>query len=78
MILQDSVLKWCDFLRAKLLSRGGSVDAGVLFSEFYGAAPDVAPLVAKRGLTLVKAKSKARTKTMRLKRDFIATPPVCE
>lgn len=45
-----------DFLRAKVLSKGGSVDAGTLFREFYGAEPDIAPLAEKRGLTLNKAK----------------------
>ena len=46
-----------DYFRAKVLSRGGSVDAGTLFREFYGAEPDVAPLVEKRGLTLVSKPS---------------------
>ena len=43
-----------DFYRAKILSRGNTADAGQLFREFYGAAPDIAPLAAKRGLRLTK------------------------
>ncbi|MES2886346.1 MAG: M3 family metallopeptidase [Pseudomonadota bacterium] len=43
-----------DFYRAKILSRGNTADAGVLFREFYGAEPDIAPLAEKRGLLLAK------------------------
>jgi len=43
-----------DFYRAKILSRGNTADAGRLFREFTGAAPDIAPLAAKRGLLLAK------------------------
>lgn len=39
-----------DFFRAKLLSRGGTEDAMTLFREFYGADPDIAPLLERRGL----------------------------
>jgi peptidyl-dipeptidase Dcp len=41
-----------DYLRAKVLSRGRSEDPQVLFRNFYGRAPDIAPLVEYRGLTL--------------------------
>ena len=41
-----------DFLRAKLLSRGGSVDALTLFRDFYGHDPEIGPLLEKRGLAL--------------------------
>lgn len=43
-----------DFYRAKILSRGNTADAGLLFREFTGAEPDIAPLAAKRGLLLAK------------------------
>lgn len=46
-----------DYLRAKILSRGSSVEAGQLFREFYGAEPDIAPLAEKRGLRLAKPKA---------------------
>jgi peptidyl-dipeptidase Dcp len=39
-----------DFLRAKVLSRGSSEAASRLFQEFYGAAPDVRPLLEFHGL----------------------------
>ncbi len=39
-----------DFLRAKLLSRGRTVNPEVLFEQFYGGAPDIAPLLEHRGL----------------------------
>jgi peptidyl-dipeptidase Dcp len=39
-----------DFLRAKVLSRGFSMDPGRVFREFYGAGPDVEPLLEHRGL----------------------------
>ncbi len=39
-----------DYLRAKVLSRGFSVDLPTLFREFYGSDPDEGPLLAARGL----------------------------
>lgn len=39
-----------DFLRDKLLARGGSVDASTLFEEFYGREPEIEPLLERRGL----------------------------
>ncbi len=39
-----------DFIRAKVLSRGNTVNPKVLFREFYGKAPDIEPLLKKRGL----------------------------
>jgi peptidyl-dipeptidase Dcp len=43
-----------DFLRAKVLSRGFSVDPTLLFEQFYGGPPDVGPLLEHRGLVLPK------------------------
>lgn len=40
-----------DHFRETLLSRGGSDDAMNLFKNFTGAAPDVNPLLKRRGLT---------------------------
>ncbi len=40
-----------DHFRAALLSRGGSVDAMELFRNFAGHAPQIEPLLEKRGLT---------------------------
>jgi peptidyl-dipeptidase Dcp len=40
-----------DYLRAHILSRGRSDDPQVLFREFYGRGPDIAPLLEYRGLT---------------------------
>ncbi len=37
-------------LRNKVLSRGRSLDPQAMFIDFYGRAPEVAPLVAYRGL----------------------------
>jgi len=37
-------------LRAKVLSRGRSRDPQAMFLDFYGRPPEVAPLVAYRGL----------------------------
>ncbi|HEX3837464.1 MAG TPA: M3 family metallopeptidase [Steroidobacteraceae bacterium] len=37
-------------LRSKVLSRGRSLDPQAMFIDFYGRPPDVAPLVAYRGL----------------------------
>jgi peptidyl-dipeptidase Dcp len=39
-----------DHFRETLLSRGGSDDAMTLFRNFTGGAPDVAPLLKRRGL----------------------------
>ncbi len=39
-----------DHFRRTLLSRGGSRDALALFLEFRGRAPDIGPLLARRGL----------------------------
>ena len=39
-----------DHFRRTLLSKGGSRDALALFLEFRGRAPDIAPLLARRGL----------------------------
>ncbi len=43
-----------DQLRAKLLSRGGSEDAMVLFRNLVGHGPDIKPLLERRGLVLQK------------------------
>ncbi len=37
-------------LRRKVLSRGRSLDPQAMFIDFYGGPPEVAPLVAYRGL----------------------------
>ena len=39
-----------DFFRAKILSRGRTVEPGVLFEQFYGRPPNVEPLLDYRGL----------------------------
>jgi peptidyl-dipeptidase Dcp len=39
-----------DHFRETLLSRGGSQDAMVLFRNFTGGEPDIAPLLTRRGL----------------------------
>jgi peptidyl-dipeptidase Dcp len=39
-----------DHFRNTLLSRGGSKDAMVLFSDFAGHAPKIEPLLERRGL----------------------------
>jgi len=39
-----------DFLRTRVLSRGRSEDPQVQFRNFYGRAPDIAPLLEYRGL----------------------------
>jgi len=39
-----------DEFRAKVLSRGGSLDALRAFEELRGRAPEIAPLLARRGL----------------------------
>ena len=46
--------QWRFPARQGALAGAGTEDAGVLFREFYGMGPDVAPLVEKRGLVLVK------------------------
>ena len=43
-----------DWFRQTLLSRGGSVDAMELFRNFSGGAPDIQPLLIRRGLTAIK------------------------
>jgi peptidyl-dipeptidase Dcp len=43
-----------DQLRAKLLSRGGSEDAMVLFRNLVGHEPDIQPLLERRGLVVAK------------------------
>lgn len=43
-----------DFLRAKVLSRGRSAEVLSLFRDFYGADPDIGPLLEHRGLVLEK------------------------
>ncbi len=39
-----------DAYRAKILSRGRTVEPGVMFEQFYGKTPDVQPLLEYRGL----------------------------
>jgi len=39
-----------DFFRAKVLSRGRSVNPQILFEQFYGGPPDIGPLLEHRGL----------------------------
>src|SRR5438874_319192 len=39
-----------DYLRTQVLSRGRSEDPQVLFRNFYGRAPEIAPLLEYRGL----------------------------
>lgn len=39
-----------DFLRAKVLSRGRSMDPEVMFEQFYGGPPEIEPLLKHRGL----------------------------
>lgn len=39
-----------DEFRAKVLARGGSLDALQAFADLRGRAPDIAPLLARRGL----------------------------
>jgi len=43
-----------DAFRAKILSRGRTEEPGKLFRAFYGAEPDIKPLLEYRGLTLPK------------------------
>jgi peptidyl-dipeptidase Dcp len=44
-----------DYFRAKVLSRGRTLEPGVLFEQFYGRAPNVEPLLEYRALALPKA-----------------------
>lgn len=44
-----------DLLRAKVLSRGFSVDALTSFKDFYGKAPEIQPLLEARGLDVAEA-----------------------
>ncbi|MFA5137778.1 MAG: M3 family metallopeptidase [Elusimicrobiota bacterium] len=39
-----------DFFRAKVLSRGRTMDPGVMFEQFYGRKPEVGPLLDYHGL----------------------------
>ena len=39
-----------DHFRQTLLSKGGSEDAMKLFADFRGRAPDIKPLLERRGL----------------------------
>ncbi|NNN04890.1 MAG: M3 family metallopeptidase [Elusimicrobia bacterium] len=49
-----------DFFRAKILSRGRTMEPDVLFSQFYGGPPRIGPLLDYRGLSMPKsAKAKA-------------------
>jgi len=48
-----------DYLRAHILSRGRSEDPQVLFRNFYGRAPDIAPLLEYRGLAAASASADA-------------------
>ncbi|MCX5789518.1 MAG: M3 family metallopeptidase [Elusimicrobia bacterium] len=43
-----------DFFRAKVLSRGRTMEPGVLFEQFYGGKPEVGPLLEWRHLELPK------------------------
>jgi len=43
-----------DTFRKKLLSRGGSADAMVIFRDFRGRDPDIKPLLERRGLSKTK------------------------
>jgi peptidyl-dipeptidase Dcp len=49
-----------DRFRSMLLSRGGSQDALELFKAFYGADPDIGPLLERRGLTAPAADDSAK------------------
>jgi len=44
-----------DYLRNRVLSRGRSEDPKQQFRDFYGRAPEIAPLLEYRGLTAVSA-----------------------
>jgi peptidyl-dipeptidase Dcp len=44
-----------DLLRAKVLSKGFSVDALTSFKDFYGKSPDIQPLLESRGLVVSAA-----------------------
>ena len=41
-----------DFFRAKILSRGRTMEPDVLFQQFYGGAPRIEPLLEYRGLSM--------------------------
>ena len=43
-----------DHIRATMLSRGGSADALTLFRDLTGTAPDIGPLLKKRGLDVAQ------------------------
>ena len=58
-----------DHFRNTLLSRGGSKDAMVLFSDFAGHAPKIEPLLERRGLVEApKADSKTNGKADKAKK----------
>ena len=39
-----------DFFRAKVLSRGRTMEPGDMFEQFYGGKPEIGPLLEYRGL----------------------------
>ena len=43
-----------DFYRAKILSRGRTMEPGLMFEQFYGGKPEIGPLLEYRGLVLPK------------------------
>ncbi len=43
-----------DYFRAKILSRGRTLEPGDLFEQFYGQAPNIEPLLEYRGLAMPK------------------------
>lgn len=47
-----------EYLRAKVLSRGRTMEPGRLFREFYGQEPDIGPLLEYRGLSAAPAATK--------------------
>jgi peptidyl-dipeptidase Dcp len=47
-----------DFFRAKILSRGRTLEPATLFEQFYGQGPEVGPLLEYRGLSLPGAASR--------------------
>jgi peptidyl-dipeptidase Dcp len=46
-----------DLFRAKILQRGRTMEPGAMFEEFYGAAPEIGPLLEYRGLKLPKTET---------------------
>ncbi|MDE2040359.1 MAG: M3 family metallopeptidase [Elusimicrobia bacterium] len=47
-----------DFFRAKILSRGRTLEPGVLFEQFYGRPPEIGPLLKYRDLAMPTVKGK--------------------